>query len=86
MPEPGEAKLSMLQCCLFKGLSESHFIDLIVTIASNAAVDPFFNQCNILALEILYLPFREVKPVTLASYQSKVCVGDIVLSILHPSS
>ena len=86
MPEPGQAELSMLQCCLFKGLSESHFIDLLVTIASNDAEDPLFNQCNILALEVLYLLFRGVMPVTLASDQSKTCVRHTVSSFQYSSS
>ena len=66
-----QAEFSMLQSRLIKGLSESHFIDLLLTIASNAADDPLFNQWNTLTLEILYLLFRGVKPSDLASDQVK---------------
>ena len=67
-----QAEFSMLQSRLIKGLSESLFIDLLLTIASNAADDPLFNQWNTLTLEILYLLFRGVKPADLASDQTKV--------------
>ena len=53
-----QAEFSTLQSRLIKGLSESHFIDLLLTIASNAADDPLFDQWNTLTLEILYLLFR----------------------------
>ena len=54
------------------GLSDSHFIDLLMTIASNAAEDPVFTQWNALVLEIFYLLFRGVKPISLAGDQTKV--------------
>ncbi|TFK80719.1 timeless-domain-containing protein [Polyporus arcularius HHB13444] len=66
-----QAELSSLQSKLVKGLSESHFIELLLTIASNAASDPLFNQWNALVLEIFYLLFRGIKPVSLASDQAK---------------
>ena len=67
-----QAEFSTLQSRLIKGLSGSHFIDLLLTIASNAASDPLFNQWNALVLEIVYLLFRGIKPVSLASDQAKV--------------
>ena len=73
-----QAELSSLQSRLIKGLSESHFIDLLLTIASSSAADQLFNQWNSLVLEIFYLLFRGVKPVSLASDQAKV-------SLLHAS-
>ncbi|KAI0752629.1 timeless-domain-containing protein [Daedaleopsis nitida] len=66
-----QAELSTLQSRLVKSLSESHFIDLLLTIGSNAASDPLFNQWNGLVLEIYYLLFRGVKPTSLASDQEK---------------
>ncbi|KAI0634374.1 timeless-domain-containing protein [Trametes polyzona] len=65
-----QAEFSTLQSKLIKGLSESHFIDLLLTIASNAG-DAMFNQWNTVILEIFYLLFRGVKPVSLASDQAK---------------
>ena len=50
-----------------EALSESHFIELLLTIASNASSDALFNQWNALVLEIFYLLFRGIKPVSLAS-------------------
>ena len=76
-----QAEFSTLQSRLVKGLSESNFVDLLLTIASNAADDPLFNQWNTLALEILYLLFRGVKPSALASDQAKVRVAIAFLSL-----
>ena len=67
-----QSELSSLQSRLIKGLSDSHFIDLLMTIASNAAEDPVFTQWNALVLEIFYLLFRGVKPTSLAGDQTKV--------------
>ena len=66
-----QAEFSTLQSRLVKGLSESHFIELLLTIASNASSDPLFNQWHALVLEIFYLLFRGIKPVSLASDQAK---------------
>ncbi|KAH9924971.1 timeless-domain-containing protein [Epithele typhae] len=65
------AELSTLQSRLIKGLSDSHFIELLMTIAANAADDPLFKQWNALTLEIFYLLYRGVKPASLASDQAK---------------
>ncbi|KAI0672215.1 timeless-domain-containing protein [Trametes maxima] len=65
-----QAEFSTLQSKLVKRLSESHFIELLLTIGSNAS-DPMFNQWNTVALEIFYLLFRGIKPSSLASDQAK---------------
>ncbi|KAH9903300.1 timeless-domain-containing protein [Cubamyces lactineus] len=65
-----QAEFSMLQTKLVKRLSESHFTDLLLTIASNAA-DPMFTQWNTVVLEIFYLLFRGIKPSLLAADQAK---------------
>ncbi|KAH9474545.1 Topoisomerase 1-associated factor 1 [Psilocybe cubensis] len=61
-----QAEFSNLQSKLIRSLSETHIIDLILTIAANTDNDPLFNSWNTLVLEILYLLFRGVKPNTLA--------------------
>ncbi len=76
-----QAVFSTLQSRLIKSLSESNFIDLLLTIASHASTDPLFNQWNVLVLEIFYLLFRGVKPVSLASDQVKVRVMLVVISL-----
>ncbi|KAI0657606.1 timeless-domain-containing protein [Cubamyces menziesii] len=65
-----QAEFSMLQTKLVKRLSESHFTDLLLTIASNAG-DPMFTQWNNVVLEIFYLLFRGIKPSSLAADQAK---------------
>ncbi|KAI0827274.1 timeless protein-domain-containing protein [Trametes gibbosa] len=64
------AEFSTLQSKLIKRLSESHFVDLLLTIASNAG-DAMFNQWNTVILEIFYLLFRGIKPNSLVSDQTK---------------
>ncbi|CDO77442.1 hypothetical protein BN946_scf184857.g49 [Trametes cinnabarina] len=65
-----QAEFSTLQSKLVKRLSESHFTDLLLTIASNAG-DPMFNQWNTVVLEIFYLLYRGIKPSSLANDQAK---------------
>lgn len=67
-----QAEYSSLQSRLIKVLSETHFLHLLLTIASNASTDPLFNNWNVLTLEIIYLLFRGVKPSALAMDQTKV--------------
>ena len=67
-----QAEFSSLQSKLITTLSEIHALDLLMTIASNAAADPFFNQWNTLIMETFYLLFRGVKPSTLAVDQKQV--------------
>lgn len=67
-----QAEFASLQSKLIRTLSESHFLDLLLTIASSAATDTMFNGWNTLVLEIFYLLFRGVKPSQLVSEQSVV--------------
>ncbi|KAG2355989.1 timeless protein-domain-containing protein [Suillus spraguei] len=66
-----QAEYSSLQTRLVKALSETHTLDLLLTIAANTSNDPLFNASNTLVLEIFYLLFRGVKPHLLAIDQSK---------------
>lgn len=68
-----QAEYSSLQSRLILRLSETHALDLLLTIASNAASDPFLNQWNTVVLETFYLLFRGVKPAVLAEDQAQVC-------------
>ncbi|KAI0251523.1 timeless protein-domain-containing protein [Lactifluus subvellereus] len=65
-----QAELASLQSRLIRTLSESHFFDLLLTIASSAASDAMFNSWNTLVLEIFYLLFRGIKPASLILEQS----------------
>ncbi|KAH9851033.1 timeless-domain-containing protein [Lenzites betulinus] len=65
-----QAEFSTLQSKLVKRLSQSYFIDFLLTIASNAG-DAMFNQWNTVILEIFYLLFRGIKPTSLVSDQTK---------------
>ena len=67
-----QAEFASLQSKLIRTLSESHFLDLLLTIASSVATDAMFNAWNALVLEIFYLLFRGVKPSKLVSEQSVV--------------
>ncbi|KAI0322279.1 timeless protein-domain-containing protein [Amylostereum chailletii] len=62
--------LTNMQSKLVKTLSDTHFLDVISTIASNAVTNVMFNRWNTLVLEIYYLLFRGVKPGTLVLEQS----------------
>lgn len=66
-----QAEFSSLQSKLIMAFSQTHVLDLLLTIASNAS-DPFFNQWNTLVLETLYLLFRGITPETLSMEQTKV--------------
>ncbi|KAJ3507590.1 hypothetical protein NLJ89_g6215 [Agrocybe chaxingu] len=66
-----QAEFSTLQSKLIRALSETHTLDLLLTIASNADNDPLFNGWNTLVLEILYLLFRGVQPASLTVDQAK---------------
>ena len=67
-----QAEYSTLQSKLIAVFSESHILDLLMTIASNASADIFLNQWNVLVLETFYLLFRGVSPSLLALDQQKV--------------
>lgn len=67
-----QAEFSSLQSKLVKSFSETHTLELLLTIASNNDNDPLFNSFNTLVLEIFYLLFRSIKPMSLATDQTKV--------------
>lgn len=67
-----QASFANLQSKLITNLSETHTIQLLLTIASNENKDPLFNGWNTIILEIFYLLFRGVKPSTLAEDLQKV--------------
>ena len=67
-----QAEFSSLQSKLIKSFSETHTLELLLTIASNNDNDPLFNSFNTLVLEIFYLLFRGIKPMSLAADQTKV--------------
>ncbi|KAH7926892.1 timeless-domain-containing protein [Leucogyrophana mollusca] len=66
-----QATYATMQGKLVRALGETHTLDLLLTIATNAEGDPLFNACNTLVLEIFYLLFRGVKPGSLAVNQAK---------------
>lgn len=67
-----QAEYSNLQSKLIRALSDTHILDLLLTIASNASNDHLFNGWNTLVLEIVYLLFRGVNPSSLAMDQARV--------------
>lgn len=67
-----QAELSSLQSKLIRALSETHILQLLLTIAANAEKDPLLSNWNTLVLEIFYLLFRGVKPGSLVINQAKV--------------
>lgn len=67
-----QAGFSNLQTRLVRVLEETHVMQLLLTVAANAARDPLLDSWNTLVLEILYLLFRGVKPVSLTMDQAKV--------------
>lgn len=69
-----QAEFSSLQTKLIRALSETHTLQLLLTVAANAANDPLLNGWNTLVLEIFYLLFRGIKPSSLTTDQAKVCV------------
>ncbi|KAG9310160.1 timeless protein-domain-containing protein [Chiua virens] len=66
-----QAEYSSLQTKLVKALSETHTLDLFLTIAANNGQDPLFNASNTLVLEIFYLLFRGIRPTVLSIDQTK---------------
>ncbi|EMD36798.1 hypothetical protein CERSUDRAFT_105876 [Gelatoporia subvermispora B] len=66
-----QSEFSSLQSRLIKVLSDTHTLDLLLTIGSNASTDPMFNNWNGLVMEIFYLLFRGALPSSLASDQAK---------------
>ncbi|KAI0703047.1 timeless protein-domain-containing protein [Cytidiella melzeri] len=66
-----QAEYSSLQNRLVKVLSETQFLELLLTMASNGDGDPMYDSYNSLLLEIFYLLLRGVRPASLAADQSK---------------
>ncbi|KAG6872642.1 hypothetical protein C0995_008073 [Termitomyces sp. Mi166 len=66
-----QAEFSSLQSKLIRTLSDTHILQLLLTIAANTNNDPLLNSWNTLVLEIFYLLFRGVKPATLSHDQAK---------------
>ncbi|THH29094.1 hypothetical protein EUX98_g5095 [Antrodiella citrinella] len=66
-----QAEYSSLQTRYVKLLQETHIFDFLLTVASSSIVEPMFNACNTLVLDIFYLLFRGVKPTILAVNQAK---------------
>lgn len=73
-----QAEFASLQTKLIRTLSETHILQLLLTIAANADNDKLLNGYNTLVLEIFYLLFRGVTPTTLAADQAKVRVLALV--------
>lgn len=69
-----QAELSSLQTKLIRALSETHTLQLLLTIAANTEKDQLLNGWNTLVLEIFYLLFRGIKPASLTIDQAKVGV------------
>ncbi|EJD53471.1 timeless-domain-containing protein [Auricularia subglabra TFB-10046 SS5] len=63
-------ELSQLQSKLVLTLQRCNILELLLTLASNAADDPLFNALNTLLLETFYLLFRSVKPSGLVADQA----------------
>ncbi|KAE9405100.1 timeless-domain-containing protein [Gymnopus androsaceus JB14] len=71
------AEFSAMQSKLIRLLSESHILQLILTIAANSDKDPLFDSWNTIVLEVIYLLFRGVQPSSLALDQSKRPADDL---------
>jgi replication fork protection complex subunit Tof1/Swi1 len=67
-----QAEFSSLQSKLIRTLSDTHTLQLLLTIAANTSNDPLFNSWNTLVLEIFYLLYRGVKPASLTMDQAEV--------------
>lgn len=65
-------EFSTLQSKFIRILSETHTLQLLLTIAANTTNDHHFTSWNTLVLEIFYLLFRGVRPSSLPVDQTKV--------------
>ncbi|RSH83343.1 Topoisomerase 1-associated factor 1 [Apiotrichum porosum] len=70
-------ELSTLQSTLIAQLDEFTYLELIVTLASNANKTEF-NQYNMLVLDMVYLLFRSIKPENLAQDQKRAPMENLV--------
>ncbi|KAJ3565991.1 hypothetical protein NP233_g7283 [Leucocoprinus birnbaumii] len=64
-----QLEFTSLQSRLIMVLSETNFIEFIITIAANSDNDPWLTGWNTIALEILYLFYRGVSPTSLSTKQ-----------------
>ncbi|KZV75695.1 timeless-domain-containing protein [Peniophora sp. CONT] len=65
-----QAEFSNLQNKLIRALSDTHFFDMILMLASGAVTDAMYNGWNTLVLDIFFLLFRGIKPDTLVLEQT----------------
>ncbi|PPQ67837.1 hypothetical protein CVT24_003143 [Panaeolus cyanescens] len=77
-----QAEFSNLQSKLIRALSETHILELLLTIAANTDNDPLYTGWNTLVLEILYLLLRGAKPSDLVIDQTKQAIHEDSGSIL----
>lgn len=75
-------KCSPPQSTLIAQLDEFTYLELIVTLASNANKTEF-NQYNMLVLDMVYLLFRSIKPENLAQDQKRVSCQHIPVANLQ---
>ena len=68
-----QAEFSNLQNKLIRALSDTHFFDMILMLASGAGDNAMYNGWNTLILEVFFLLFRGIKPDTLVLEQTLVC-------------
>ncbi|KAJ3893201.1 timeless protein-domain-containing protein [Lentinula edodes] len=71
------AEFSSMQSKLIRMLSDSHILQLVLTIAANSDNDPLFDSWNTIVLEIIYLSLRGVQPSSLTMDQSKRPADDL---------
>lgn len=77
------AQFSSMQSKLIRMLSDSHILQLVLTIAANSDNDPLFDSWNTIVLEIIYLSLRGVQPSSLSMDQSKVCMIALLTTRYH---
>ncbi|KIK62957.1 hypothetical protein GYMLUDRAFT_41245 [Collybiopsis luxurians FD-317 M1] len=70
-------EFTQLQSKLIRLLWDSHIMQLILTVAANTDKDSLFDSWNTVALEIIYLLFRGVKPRDVAADQDKRPTDDL---------
>ncbi|KXN83811.1 Topoisomerase 1-associated factor 1 [Leucoagaricus sp. SymC.cos] len=64
-----QQEFTSLQSRLIQELEKANFIEFIITIAANTEKDPWLTGWNTIALEILYLLYRGVSPISLSKKQ-----------------
>ncbi|KAJ3795140.1 timeless protein-domain-containing protein [Lentinula aff. detonsa] len=71
------AQFSTMQSKFIRMLSDSHMLQLVLTIAANSDNDPLFDGWNTIVLEIIYLLSRGVQPSSLSLDQSTRPAADL---------